>query len=124
MVRVMRNGDGPTILLRAEMDALPVEEQTGLDYASTVKRIDPAGNEVYAMHACGHDMHMTVLVGAARVLSSLRDQWKGTLVLIGQPAEEIGQGAKAPGCGVDVARLNIEFEARLDHRLEGRMDGG
>ncbi len=95
IVAVMENGDGPTILLRADMDALPVHEQTGLDYASNAQRMDPAGNEVYAMHACGHDMHMTVLVGAARVLSSLKDQWRGTLVLIGQPAEEIGQGAKA-----------------------------
>ncbi len=95
LVAILQNGEGPTVLLRADMDGLPVREQTGLDYASTIKRMDPDGNEVYAMHACGHDVHMTVLVGAARVLSSLRDHWQGTLVLIGQPAEEIGQGAKA-----------------------------
>ncbi len=95
LVALLKNGEGPTVLLRADMDGLPVHEQTGLEYASSVKRTDPAGKEVYAMHACGHDMHMTTLVGAARVLSTLRDHWQGTLILIGQPAEEIGQGAKA-----------------------------
>jgi hippurate hydrolase len=93
VVGVLRNGDGPTVLLRADMDALPVKEQTGLPYASTVTARDAQGNEVPVMHACGHDIHMTWLVGAARVLAQLKDQWHGTLVFIGQPAEEADGGA-------------------------------
>jgi hippurate hydrolase len=92
---VLRNGPGPTVLVRADMDALPVKEQTGLPYASTVVTKDAKGNEVPVMHACGHDMHMTCLVGTARLLAQLRDLWHGTLVLIGQPAEEAGGGAQA-----------------------------
>ena len=76
------------------MDALPIKEQTGLPYASTVTMKDPAGNEVSVMHACGHDLHMTCLIGTAQVLAQLKDRWHGTLVLIGQPAEEMGGGAK------------------------------
>jgi len=93
VVAVLRNGAGPTVLLRADMDALPVKEQTGLPYASTVIAKDAQGKEVPVMHACGHDIHMTWLVGAARVLAQLKDQWHGTLVLIGQPAEEAVGGA-------------------------------
>jgi len=95
VVGVLRNGPGPTVLVRADMDALPVKEQTGLPYASTVMTKDALGNEVPVMHACGHDMHMTCLVGTARLLSQLRDLWHGTVVLIGQPAEEAGGGAAA-----------------------------
>ncbi|MCX8090270.1 MAG: amidohydrolase [Verrucomicrobiae bacterium] len=95
VVAVLTNGAGPTVLIRADMDALPVREQTGLPYASTVVTKDDAGREVPVMHACGHDFHMTALVGTARVLAQLRERWRGTLVLIGQPAEETGQGARA-----------------------------
>ena len=95
VVAVLRNGPGPTVLVRADMDALPVKEQTGLAYASTVVTKDSQGNDVPVMHACGHDMHMTCLVGTARLLAQLRDVWHGTLVLIGQPAEEVGGGAAA-----------------------------
>lgn len=94
IVGVLKNGTGPTILVRTDMDALPVTEQTGLAYASKVRTKDRHGNEVGAMHACGHDMHMTAWIGAARVLASMKDHWKGTLVFIGQPAEEIGAGAR------------------------------
>jgi amidohydrolase len=93
VVGVLRNGDGPTVLLRADMDALPVREQTGLPYASTVTAKDAQGNEVPVMHACGHDIHMTWLVGAARLLAQMKDQWHGTVVFIGQPAEEAVGGA-------------------------------
>src|ERR1035441_8675221 len=93
VVGLLRNGAGPTLLLRADMDALPVKELTGLPYASTVMGKDPQGKDVPVMHACGHDIHMTWLVGAARVLGQIKDQWQGTLVFIGQPAEEAVGGA-------------------------------
>jgi amidohydrolase len=95
VVGVLRNGNGPTVLVRTDMDALPVVETTGLPYASTVRVKDDQGREVGVMHACGHDAHMTVFLGTARVLASLRDAWHGTLVMIGQPAEERGLGARA-----------------------------
>ncbi|HVU16873.1 MAG TPA: amidohydrolase [Candidatus Didemnitutus sp.] len=95
VVAVLRNGPGPTVLFRSDMDALPVAEETGLPYASHVVTKDMTGREVAVMHACGHDIHMTSLVGSARVLASLKDHWSGTVVLIGQPAEERGLGAKA-----------------------------
>lgn len=91
---VLRSGDGPTVLLRADMDALPVREQTGLPYASEARGIDPDGNDVPVMHACGHDMHVTALLGAAELLGELRDTWRGTVVLVFQPAEENGGGAQ------------------------------
>lgn len=94
VVGVFKNGAGPTVLVRTDMDALPIVETTGLDYASKVRTRDKEGREVGAMHACGHDMHMTCWVGAARTLVALKDQWKGTLVFIAQPAEEIGGGAR------------------------------
>jgi len=92
---VLKNGEGPVVLVRADMDALPVEEKTGLPYASKVRAKNDAGQEVGVMHACGHDVHITTLLGTARLLMQLRDQWHGTLVLIGQPAEETIDGAKA-----------------------------
>jgi hippurate hydrolase len=94
VVAVLKNGPGPTILVRADMDALPVREMTGLPYASKVRVKDASGVEVGVMHACGHDVHMTCWVGAARVLTKLRDKWKGTLVFIAQPAEETGSGSE------------------------------
>jgi hippurate hydrolase len=90
---VLKNGKGPTVLIRADMDALPVEERTGLPYASRVKAKDDAGNLVSVMHACGHDVHMTSLVGAATLLAKAKSRWRGTLVLVGQPSEEGGPGA-------------------------------
>jgi len=95
VVGVLKNGAGPTIMVRSDLDALPVPEQTGLAYASKVKTTDPDGKEVPVMHACGHDVHMSSLIGTARVMSNLKDQWHGTLVFIGQPAEERGGGARA-----------------------------
>src|SRR3989440_13014204 len=95
VIAVMKNGAGPTVLVRSDMDALPVEEKTGLPYASTVKTKNDAGQEVSVMHACGHDIHITNLLGTAKMLAQLKDQWRGTLVLIGQPAEETVTGARA-----------------------------
>lgn len=94
VVGVLKNGDGPTVMIRTDMDALPVTENTGLPYASKVRTRDKQGNDVGVMHACGHDMHMTCWLGTARVLASLKDRWSGTLVFIGQPAEEVGAGAR------------------------------
>ena len=95
VVAILKNGDGKTILLRADMDALPVVEETGLPYASQVRVQDQRGATVGVMHACGHDMHLTNLVGAVRYLAEHRNLWRGTLVVIFQPAEERGAGAKA-----------------------------
>lgn len=95
VVGVLRNGVGPTVLLRADMDALPVEEQTGLDYSSYARGTDALGREVRVMHACGHDMHTTCLIGAARQLVDEKATWSGTLEVLFQPAEELGAGAKA-----------------------------
>jgi amidohydrolase len=93
VVGILKNGKGPTVLIRTDMDALPLEEKTGLPYASTAKGINAAGNEVNVMHACGHDIHMTVFVGTARALVHAKNQWKGTLVMVAQSAEETGFGA-------------------------------
>ena len=95
IVAVMRNGDGPTVMLRADMDGLPVTEQTGLPYASKQVAVPASGVETGVMHACGHDTHMTAWIGTAQLLAARKDQWSGTLVMIGQPAEEVGLGAKA-----------------------------
>src|SRR5215204_4961243 len=95
VVAVMKNGPGPTVLVRTELDALPVEEKTGVPYASQVKMKNDAGTEVNVMHACGHDMHMTSFLGTAKMLTELKNRWSGTLVLLGQPAEETGDGALA-----------------------------
>ena len=95
VVAVMRNGDGPTVMLRADMDGLPVVEQTGLPYASKVTATPASGVTTGVMHACGHDTHMAAWVGAARLLAERKDEWSGTLVMILQPAEEIGLGALA-----------------------------
>ena len=95
VVGVLRNGSGPTVLLRADMDALPVAEQTGLPYASTERTVDREGNDVPVMHACGHDMHVTCLLGALDLLAGARNTWKGTVLAVFQPAEEVGSGAEA-----------------------------
>jgi hippurate hydrolase len=95
IVAIMKNGPGPTIMLRTELDALPVEEKTGLPYASKVRTKDDAGHDVPVMHACGHDLHMAAIVGTAAVMARSKDSWHGTLMLIGQPAEETITGAKA-----------------------------
>ena len=95
VVGVMKNGKGPTILVRADLDGLPVKEQTGLPYASTVVAKDDKGNDVPVMHACGHDLHIAAFIGTAKMLARLRESWSGTLVFIGQPAEEKTTGATA-----------------------------
>jgi amidohydrolase len=95
VVGVLKNGAGPTVMVRTDMDALPVKEQTKLPYASSVMARDGAGNTVPVMHACGHDVHMASWVGAATLLARVKDKWHGTLVFIGQPAEEVVQGAEA-----------------------------
>jgi amidohydrolase len=95
VVGVLRNGPGPTVMVRTDMDALPIVENTGMAYASKVRVKRADGSEVGVMHACGHDVHMAVFVGTARVLAQTKDQWGGTLVLIGQPAEEMVGGASA-----------------------------
>ncbi|MCR2782982.1 MULTISPECIES: amidohydrolase [unclassified Microbacterium] len=92
---VLRNGEGPVVWLRADMDGLPVEERTGLGYASTARGTDPAGQDVPIMHACGHDMHVTALLGALERLHATTDEWSGTIVAVFQPAEEYGSGSQA-----------------------------
>ena len=94
VVAIMENGAGPLVMMRADMDGLPVEEKSGLPYASRAKQVDWDGNEVFVMHACGHDVHITSLVGTARQMAARRDNWSGTLMLIGQPAEERVGGAR------------------------------
>lgn len=94
VVGVLENGPGPVVMLRADMDALPVKEATGLDYASTAMGVDHEGKDMPVMHACGHDVHVSCLVGAVEVLVAQRDQWQGTLVALFQPAEEWGGGAE------------------------------
>jgi amidohydrolase len=95
VVGLLRNGDGPTVMLRADMDALPIREATGLPYASTVTATDADGHETPVMHACGHDMHVTWLAGAIELLAAGRDAWQGTVMAVFQPAEETAQGARA-----------------------------
>lgn len=94
VVGVLENGDGAVVLLRADMDGLPVLEETGLPYASRARGTDPDGNDVPVMHACGHDVHVTALLGAAEQLAETMDEWSGTLIVVFQPAEELGNGAQ------------------------------
>ena len=93
VVGILHNGDGASVLMRADMDALPVAEATGLPYASTVRGTDAAGKDVPIMHACGHDTHVTCLLGAAALLAGRREHWQGTAIALFQPAEEVGGGA-------------------------------
>ena len=95
LIALLENGPGPTVMFRADMDGLPVQEKSGLSYASKAKQVDADGNEVYVMHACGHDVHITSLVGTAKLMAERKDLWSGTLMLLGQPAEEIVAGAQA-----------------------------
>jgi len=95
VVGVMKNGDGRTVLVRTDMDALPVEEETGLPYASKAVTKNDEGKDVHVMHACGHDAHMAAFIGTARALAKLKDQWHGTILFVAQPAEETGNGARA-----------------------------
>ncbi|MBK9389874.1 MAG: amidohydrolase [Bacteroidetes bacterium] len=95
VVGIFRNGPGKTIMLRTDMDALPVKENTGLAYASNIVMKDAKGNENPVMHACGHDLHMTTWLGTLSTLVSLKKEWKGTLIAVGQPAEEGTMGAQA-----------------------------
>src|SRR6266566_3205299 len=95
VVGVMKNGAGPTVLVRTDLDALPVHEETGLPYASTVTTKNDEGKEVPVMHACGHDTHISAFIGTARALAKLKDQWHGTIVFVAQPAEETGNGARS-----------------------------
>ncbi|MFF0149598.1 hippurate hydrolase [Amycolatopsis sulphurea] len=120
---VLRNGEGPTVLLRADMDALPIEEQTGLPYASTARGVDD-GNDVPVMHACGHDMHVTWLSGAARLLAADREAWSGTLLAVFQPAEEGKGGAKAmleDGLFDRVGRPDVAFGQHVASAPAGWM---
>ena len=95
LVAVMENGDGPTVMVRTDLDGLPIEERTDLPFASRATQVTEAGDEVFTMHACGHDLHMTSFLGTATMLAARKDEWSGTLVMIGQPAEERGAGARA-----------------------------
>ena len=130
VVGVLKNGDGPIVLIRTDMDALPVTEKTELPYASKVRTRDKEGNDAGIMHACGHDMHMTCWVGTARVLASMKKQWRGTLVFIGQPAEEVGAGARQmleDGLFKRFPRpdfcLGLHCDSRIPHGTVGYTEG-
>ena len=121
VVGVLKNGEGPVLLIRGDMDALPVKEETGAEYASTVTSTDPQGATVPVMHACGHDVHVTCLVGTARAMAAMKEKWTGTLVLIGQPAEEVVAGARAmlnAGLFEKFPRPNYALALHVDGELE------
>ena len=120
VVGVLRNAEGPTVLLRADMDALPVREQTGLDYASTAIAKDEDGNDVPVMHACGHDVHVTCLLGAAHLLADRQDAWAGTVVTVFQPAEEVADGARTMLDDRLAALVGDVDVALAQHVLPGR----
>ncbi len=120
---VLEDGAGPTLLVRADMDALPVEEATGLPYASRATGTDPNGNEVPVMHACGHDLHMAALVGFARAMQALRGSWRGRLVLIGQPSEERVSGAAAMITDGLYERIGRPDFAIALHAMPGYAEG-
>ncbi len=117
---VLRNGDGPVVLLRADMDALPVREETGLDYASEAVAIDARGERTPVMHACGHDMHVTWLSGAAQSLADSRPDWSGTVIAVFQPAEEIAAGARAMLADGLYDRTGVPDIALGQHVFPGR----
>ena len=120
VVGVLANGTGPTVLIRGDMDALPITEENELDYASKVRVERPDGTTVGVMHACGHDIHTTTVLGAARLLSALREQWRGTVVFLAQPAEENGGGASrmiADGLFDRVPRPDFCLSLHVSHRL-------
>jgi len=119
VVGVLANGGGPTVLLRAELDALPVKEDTGADYASTATGKDAQGHEVPVAHACGHDMHMSCLLGMVKLMSDHRDQWSGTLLPLFQPAEETGDGAQGMVDDGLWKRIPVPDVALTQHLLSG-----
>lgn len=126
VVGVLENGPGPVLMIRTDLDALPVKEATGAEYASIATGTDPAGKTVDVMHACGHDVHMTCFVGAARAMAKLKDRWRGTLLLVGQPAEEVGKGAKAmlaDGLFKRFPRPNYAIALHVDPELESGKVG-
>ena len=123
VVGVMRNGEGPLVLVRADMDGLPIREQSGLPYASQALQVDQDGREVPVMHACGHDVHMTVLVGTARRLAAMRDRWRGTVLFVGQPAEERIGGAKAMLADGLYERFGVPDAALALHVIAGAPVG-
>ena len=130
IVGILKNGEGPTVLVRTDMDALPIIEKTGVPYASKVLTRDKEGREVGIMHACGHDMHMTCWTGTARVLTGLKKNWRGTLIFIGQPAEEVGAGARKmleDGLFKRFPRpdfcLGLHCDSRLPHGYVGYTEG-
>lgn len=126
VVGLLRNGEGPTLMIRADMDALPVVEETGLEHASRVRARNDQGQDVGVMHACGHDIHMSVWTGVAEVLASMRDRWSGTLVMIAQPAEERGAGAKAmlaDGLFTRFPRPDFALALHVDAGLESGKVG-
>lgn len=117
IVAVLRNGPGPTVLVRTELDALPVEEKTGLPYASTVQTTGADGKATFVAHACGHDSHMAWWIGTAEALLAMKDQWRGTLLFVAQPAEEIVAGAKAmlaDGLFTKFPKPDYGFAAHVD----------
>jgi hippurate hydrolase len=116
---VLANGSGPTVLLRAELDALPVREDTGADYASTATGQDAVGHEVPVAHACGHDMHMSCLLGLAKLMADHRGQWVGTLIPLFQPAEETGDGAQGMVDDGLFQRIPVPDVALTQHVLPG-----
>jgi amidohydrolase len=123
LVAILQNGAGPKVLIRADMDALPIVEETGLPYASAVKTKNPAGQDVGVMHACGHDIHVTTMIGVARVLAQSKSQWHGTLMLVGQPSEETIDGAKAMVADHLYERFGKPDFAIALHDTNGRAAG-
>jgi hypothetical protein len=122
VVGVLRNGDGPTVMLRGDMDALPMIEDTGLPYASLVTATDADGQQVGVAHSCGHDLHVTWLMGAARVLADARDAWRGTALVVFQPGEEVAQGANAMVQDWDAAGLPHPDIVLGQHVMVGRRN--
>jgi len=123
VVGVLKNGPGPTVLVRSDMDGLPIEEQSGLAYASTASQVGIDGRETPVMHACGHDVHMTALVGTARRLAAARERWSGVVVFIGQPAEERIGGAKAMLADGLYERFGVPDFALALHVAAGKPAG-
>ena len=126
VVAVLKNGKGPTVLVRADMDALPVTESTGVAFSSKVTTDNGSGTRVGVMHACGHDVHMASLVGTAQWLADHRDRWSGTVVLIGQPAEEAAGGARwmlADGLYTRFPRPDFALALHVAHDLEAGKVG-
>src|SRR5215470_853693 len=120
IVAILRNGPGPTVMLRTELDALPVEEMTGLEYASRVRTKDDAGQDVPVMHACGHDLHMASILGTGAIMAQSKNTWHGTLMLIGQPAEETISGANRmikDGLLERFPRPDVAVAMHVDNRL-------